>query len=281
MTVVVTGAAGSVGGNVVTGLLERGVPVRVTSRDPDTAEFPDGVEVVSEPVDLLEPETLLPALAGAERVFLYPYIPEPDTLVSVLTEAKIEHVVLLSSSAAARRSEKDDYNGANFCRMVEEPIAASGMTYTFLRPDTFASNATSWRDTIKADGTVPLPYPDSVQVPIHEKDIADVAVVALTTNRVDNAAPVLTGPERITLREQVAAIGDAIGRELTVVEQTEAEAREYFGRFLRPGQLDAVLDAWWTSVGTTPPISPEVEKITGSPGRTFAQWAVDNADRFR
>ncbi|MBC6464485.1 NAD(P)H-binding protein [Actinomadura alba] len=279
MTVVITGATGNVGGNVVAGLLERGVPVRVTSRDPGGAVFPAGVEVA--PADLTEPESLRAALVGADRVFLYPRMQDPDALVAVLSEAGVEHVVLLSSSAAAAEGVEDDFNGGNLLRRIERPLAASGLTYTFLRPDTFAGNASAWRHTIRASGTVPLPYPDSVQVPIHEKDIADVAVVALTTDRLNNAAPVLTGPERITLREQVAAIGAAIERELTVVEQTEAEAREFFGRFMAPRFFDAILGAWRASVGATPEISPEVEKITGHPGRTFARWAVDHADRYR
>ncbi|WP_345432589.1 NAD(P)H-binding protein [Actinoallomurus vinaceus] len=279
MTVVITGATGRVGGNVVDGLLERGIRVRVTSRNPSGAVFPAGVEVVR--ADLNEPESLRAALVGAERVFLYPRVQDPDALVAVLSEAGVEHVVLLSASSAAAEGVEDDFNGASLLRRIERPLAASGLTYTFLRPDTFAANASGWRDTIRAGGTVPLPYPDSVQVPIHEKDIADVAVVALTTDRLNNAAPVLTGPERITLREQVAAIGVAIERELSVVEQTEAEAREFFGRFMPPRFFDVILGAWRASVGATPTISPEVEKITGHPGRTFARWAVDHADLYR
>ncbi|MBC6459533.1 NAD(P)H-binding protein [Actinomadura sp. HBU206391] len=280
MTVVITGATGNVGGNVVAGLLERGVPVRVTSRDPGGAVFPAGVEVAR--ADLTEPESLRAALVGAERVFLYPRTQDPDALVAVLPEAGVEHVVLLSASSAAEEEDaEDDFNRGGYLRGIERRLAASGLTYTFLRPDTFASNASVWRDTIKDSGTVPLPYPDSVQVPIHEKDIADVAVVALTTDRLNNAAPVLTGPERITLREQVAAIGAAIGRELTVVEQTEAEAREFFAPFRPPRFVDGVLSALRASVGATPEISPEVEKITGDPGRTFARWAVDHADLYR
>jgi uncharacterized protein YbjT (DUF2867 family) len=279
MTVVITGATGNVGGNVVAGLLEHGVPVRVTSRDPGAAAFADGVEVAR--ADLTEPESVRAALAGADRVFLYPRTRDPEALVAALSESGVGHVVLLSASAVAAEDPADDFNGGGFLRWFEGLIAGSGLTYTFLRPDTFAGNAAEWRHTIKADGTVPLPYPESAQAPIHEKDIADVAVVALTTDRLNNAAPVLTGPEPITLREQVAAIGAAIGRELTVVEQTEEEAREYFGRFMWPELLEVVLAAWRSSVGVTPWISPEVEQITGRPGRTFARWAVDHADLFR
>jgi hypothetical protein len=79
----------------------------------------------------------------------------------------------------------------------------------------------------------------------------------------------------------VAAIGAAIGRELTVVAQTEAAARAFFGPFLPPPLFEGILRAWRASVGATPEISQEVEKITGQPGRTFSQWAIDHADLYR
>ncbi|WP_239642494.1 hypothetical protein [Microbacterium sp. B19] len=71
-----------------------------------------------------------------------------------------------------------------------------------------------------------------MQAPIHEQDIADVAVVALTTDALVGAAPVLTGPERLTLREQVALIGEVIGRPVAVIEQTEAESSAMLSRFV-------------------------------------------------
>lgn len=279
MTVLITGATGNVGGSVLAALRACGVPVRATSRDPGGARLPAGVEVVR--ADLAEPDSLRPALAGVDRVFLYARTGDPEALVAVLVAAGVEHVVLLSSASAAADGATDDVNGATFVRAIERPLAASGLTCTFLRPDTFAGNASTWRRTIRDTGTVALPYPDSVQVPIHERDIADVAVVALTTDRLDGAAPLLTGPERITLREQVAAIGAATGRELTVVEQTVPAARAHYGEFLPPRFVDVIIDAWRDSVGATPRISPAVREITGRPGRTFAEWAADHAGEFR
>jgi uncharacterized protein YbjT (DUF2867 family) len=279
MTVLITGATGRVGGNVLAGLLERGVPVRVTSRDPGRATLPAGVAVAR--ADLDDPESLRPALAGVDRVFLYSRFREPDPLLAVLRAAGVDHVVLLSASAAAVEKPAGGFDGGGGMRWVEQRIIASGLTYTFVRPDTFAANALFWRDQIRDTGSVALPYPDSVQVPIHERDIADVAVLALTTDRLNNAAPILTGPEPITLAAEVAAIGAAIGRDVAVVRQTEAQMRAFYSEHLPPHVLDAILGALRDSVGADPPVSPEVEKITGRPGRTFAQWAVDHADDYR
>jgi uncharacterized protein YbjT (DUF2867 family) len=106
MTVLITGGTGNVGGNVVAGLLERGVPVRVTSRDPSQAILPAGVEVAR--ADLTDPDSLRPALAGVDCVFLYPRIDDPDALVTVLSQAGVGHVVLLSTSAAAGDDPDND-----------------------------------------------------------------------------------------------------------------------------------------------------------------------------
>jgi len=277
MTVLITGATGNVGGNVLAGLLERGVPVRVTSRDPSRAVLPPGVEVMR--ADLTDPQTLRPALTGVERVFLYPRFREPEPVAALLREAGVAHVVLVSASAAA--AEGPEFDGGNPMRWFERTFAASGLAYTFLRPDTFAANALFWRDDVRTHGAVPLPYPDSAQAPIHERDIADVAVVALTTDRLHGAAPILTGPESITMGQQVAAIGAAIGRDVAVRTQTDEEARAHFGKFLPRPMADAILKAWRDSVGVTPFVSPEVERITGRPGRTFAQWARDHAEDYR
>src|SRR5689334_14697286 len=168
MTVLITGATGRVGGNVLAGLLERDVPVRVTSVDPERAALPAGVEVLR--ADLSEPESLRPALAGVDRVFLYSRFRKPEPLLAVLREAGVGHVVFLSSSAAAEKpADETRFDGGAGMRWIESRIVASGLTYTFVRPDTFAANALFWRDQIRDTGSVALSYPESVQVPIHER----------------------------------------------------------------------------------------------------------------
>ncbi len=127
------------------------------------------------------------------------------------------------------RAERDR---AEAVLRVEEAVVRSGLAYTLLRPGGFASNAARWSWGVRGESAVPLPYPDAVQAPIHEQDIADVAVVALTTDALVGAAPVLTGPERLTLREQVALIGEVIGRPVAVIEQTEAESSAMLSRFV-------------------------------------------------
>ncbi|MFP3465607.1 hypothetical protein [Leifsonia sp. SIMBA_070] len=126
-----------------------------------------------------------------------------------------------------------------------------------------------------------LPYPDAVQAPIHEADIADVAVAALTGDTLLNAKPVLTGPERLSLREQVATIGAVIGRELSVIEQSEAESAAMLSQYVPEVWVRQIITDWREAVGATPDISDEYTRITDRPSRTFREWVIDHADLFR
>ncbi|WP_278103147.1 NAD(P)H-binding protein [Microbacterium proteolyticum] len=278
MSILVVGASGAVGGAVVAGLLDRGERVRATSRTPQKLALPAEVEVFA--ADLDDPASFTEALTRVERVFLYADLAEPEPLLATFAAAGVRHVVVLSSSSVTLPGAAEDFNGSRFLR-VEEAVARSGLAYTFLRPGGFASNAARWSWGVKGESAVPLPYPDAVQAPIHEQDIADVAVVALTTDALVGAAPVLTGPERLTLREQVALIGDVIGRPVTVVEQTEAESSAMLSRFVPEVWVRQIIKDWREAVGATPPISDEYTRITGRPSRTFRAWVVDHADLFR
>lgn len=278
MSILVVGASGAVGSAVVAGLLDRGERVRATSRTPQKLDLPTRVEVFA--ADLDDPASFTDALTGVERVFLYADLAEPEALLAVFAAAGVRHVVLLSSSSVTLPGAAEDFNGSRFLR-VEEAVARSGLAYTFLRPGGFASNAARWNWGVKGESAVPLPYPDAVQAPIHEQDIADVAVAALATEALVGAAPVLTGPERLTLREQVALIGDVIGRPVTVIPQTEAESSAMLSRFVPEVWVRQIIKDWREAVGTTPVISDEYTRITGAPSRTFRTWVEDNARLFR
>lgn len=278
MSILVVGASGAVGGAVVAGLLDRGERVRATSRTPQKLALPAEVEVFA--ADLDDPASFTDALTGVERVFLYADLAEPEALLATFAAAGVRHVVVLSSSSVTFPGAAEDFNGSRFLR-VEEAVVRSGLAYTFLRPGGFASNAARWSWGVKGESAVPLPYPDAVQAPIHEHDIADVAVVALSTDALVGAAPVLTGPERLTPREQVALIGDVIGRPVAVVEQTEAESSAMLSRFVPEVWVRQIIKDWREAVGATPHISDEYTRITGRPSRTFRAWVVDHADLFR
>lgn len=277
MSVLVVGASGAVGGAVVEGLVGQGVEVRAASRSPERLQLPSQVSAVA--ADLRDPDSFRAPLDGVERLFLYADIDEPEELAATIAESGVRHVVLLSSSAVTFPGAETDFNGARFLR-VERAIAGSGLEYTFLRPGGFASNAARWSWGIQRDGLVPLPHPDAVQVPVHEQDIADIAVAALTGDALLGLTPVLTGPERLTLRQQVAIIADVVGRPVQVLEQTEAEASAMLSKHVPAVWVEQIIADWRKAVGTTPAVSDEYQEITGRSPRTFRHWVVDHAGLF-
>ncbi|GLZ28285.1 nucleotide-diphosphate-sugar epimerase [Lentzea sp. NBRC 105346] len=274
MTIMVTGATGHVGRHVVQGLVEAGRRVRAVTRDPARAAFPAGVEVVAG--DLHDPESL--DFDGVERLYLFPV---PATAQQVMERAKgVERIVVLSSGAVTFGMDTE------FHLPVERAVEASGAEWTHVRAGEFALNRLfMWGPSVRADGTIWDPNPDAVSFPMHERDIADVAVRALLEDGHAGQAYTLTGPEVLTARQQAARIGNAIGRELRFRDVTVAEALEFYRRQggfaaqMAPFLLGAEgyegdeAEPDWE---ITP--SGEVERILGRPGRTFAQWAHDHRE---
>ncbi|MFI0469049.1 NAD(P)H-binding protein [Saccharopolyspora sp. 5N102] len=277
MTVLVTGATGNVGRRVVDRLLAAGTQVRALTRRPEAAGLPGDVEVLRG--DLADSDALAKALAGVDSVFLFPVPEGIEAFVERAKAAGVRRVVVLSSKAV----EFADGNAiGERHRVIEEAVEAGGFEWTFLRPGAFATNTLAWADSIRTEGVVREPFVDAQQTPIHEDDIAAVAATALLEDGHAGAAYALSGPEALTVREQVQAISAAIGREVGLEEQTLEQARAHM---VAEGVPEAIVDALLSygaqNVENAAPPVRTVEQVTGRPARTFAQWAVDHADDFR
>src|SRR6266568_8223062 len=178
MITVVFGAGGNVGRHVAAALSSAGERIRLTSRKPRPTGFPPGAEVVT--ADLENPDTLPAVLDGAQRVFLYAKPEGIDGFVTAAESAGVQHVVLLSSGAVVHPgAERNPIARAHAA--VESAIEKSGLAWTFIRPGMFATNTLWWwRNSIRDEGIVRVPHPDAQTAPIHEKDLAALAVTALT-----------------------------------------------------------------------------------------------------
>lgn len=278
MTVLVTGAAGSVGRHVIDRLLAAGARVRALTRTPDTAGLPADVEVVRG--DLTRPETLRAALSGVDRAYLFPLPETAREFVGLAEAAGLQRIVVLSSSSVL--DETGGNHSGVYHRTVERAVEASRLDWTFVRPDEFAGNILwKWGHSIRTEGLVRAPYPGAARALIHEADVAAVAAAALLEDGHAGRAYELTGPESLTQSEQVRAIGEALGRQLRFEEVTPEQGREEMSRFMPEPVVDMVLAYLARSVGRPATVLPTVEKITGRPGRPFAQWAADHAADFR
>jgi uncharacterized protein YbjT (DUF2867 family) len=125
------------------------------------------------------------------------------------------------------------------------------------------------------------PYGAAARSLIHERDIAAVAVRALTEDGHAGAQYVLTGPQVLTQVEQVRTIGEVIGRPLRWEEiSREAARQQLLAAWGDSSFVDRALAAWAEMVTEPEPVTPTVEEITGAPARTFREWAIDHADAF-
>ena len=194
-TILVTGATGNVGRHVATQLTAAGVTVRALSRDPSSSRLPAGVTAV--PGDLTDPDSVRNAAAGADAAFLlWPFLTAQGAEAAVGAIAgQVRRIVYLSAISVHDGAPPEE-NGV--WGQVEQVIRQSGAEWTLLRAGGFAANALGWADQIRSDGVVRWAYGQAARSLIHERDIADVAVRALTDGKHAGAPYVLTGPEAVT-----------------------------------------------------------------------------------
>lgn len=272
----VMGARGSVGKHVLAELIARGVPVRASARRPEPGQFPDGVDVYA--ADLTDPAGLTPAFDGVEQVFLYANHQGVRDVVKAARSARVRRIVLMSSGSVIHPTSVGNPITEEHREVEQAFAAAPGLTVVPLRPLVLATNTLGWAYPIKTGGTVPLYRPDAITAPIHERDIAAVAVAALTGD--DATTGLLTGPTRMSQRDQVAAIGAAIGKDLTVTALGSDDALGQFSHFMPAGQAAAVLRFLDDAAAGNSPATGTVEQILGRPALSFDIWAADHAAQF-
>ena len=175
--ILVTGATGTVGKEVVRQLLDRGQPVRVFTRDKTKANHL-GNRVEYAIGDLDKPDTLEAAMRGVERVFLLTSRTQQDqNAIDAAKRVGVRHIVKLSTIEAGREPM---IGHGKYHREREELIRASGLAWTFLRPTMFMSTALTWGETIKQQAQVYYPGGAGQVGAIDPWDIADVVAFALT-----------------------------------------------------------------------------------------------------
>ncbi|MBO1080004.1 SDR family oxidoreductase [Roseomonas haemaphysalidis] len=216
MTILVTGATGNVGRQVVQQLTKRGADVRALVRDPSKASFPEGVAVVQG--DLLDVDPLRAAFSGVSTLFLLnAVVPDEFTqaliALNVAREAGIERIVYLSVFEGERYVNVPHFAG-KFA--VERMIEAMGLPATILRPAYFIDNDAAIKDVITSYGIYPMPIGSKGLAMVDVRDIGEVAAIELI-RREQAAAPLppdrinLVGPDTLTGADVAAIWSDVLG----------------------------------------------------------------------
>ncbi|MCL6301942.1 SDR family oxidoreductase [Streptomyces kronopolitis] len=283
--IVVTGATGNIGRRLVDRLLADGAAVRALTRDPARAVLPAGAETVR--ADLTGAQDLAPLLAGADALYLN-LAAGGEQAVTALVDAAVAagvRRIVLNSSMAVTGTPADDTNHiARMHAAAERTVRASGLEWTFVRGSNYSANTLAWAPSIRASGVVRDAHPGAQGSPVHEADLADVAAVALLDRggAHQGQAYLVTGPEVLTIAQQVAEIGRATGRETRVEQISEEAAAEAMAGPHFPLAAARQLVALFGTMVDAPtfPVSDAVPRVTGHPGRTYAEWARDHAADF-
>ncbi|MBI2212748.1 MAG: SDR family oxidoreductase [Acidobacteria bacterium] len=279
--IIVTGAGGTVGSELVKQLRAANVPFRVAyhSATKVAAAKAGGLDAVS--VDFAKPETLAPAFRGAETLFLLfaGGMGQTEGEIAAVEAAKasgMKRIVKLSVIGA----EGDDYSFAQIHRPVERAIEASGLAWTHLRPNGFMQNVVNYfAPTIRDHGAFYQPAGDAKISHVDVRDIARVAVAALTGSGHEEKAYTITGPEALTYHDVAAKLSTATGKAIRYVPLSDDDAKSgMVGAGIPPFYADLLVDLnRHYRAGGGSAVSDAVRVVTGSPAIDFDTFAREYA----
>ncbi|MEU1269922.1 NAD(P)H-binding protein [Streptomyces sp. NPDC005799] len=287
--ILVTGATGHVGGELVRRLTAAGHPVRATTRRPSEARLPSGAEAVYGDAD--DPSTLSAAFTDASGAFLMsaqgvgttPPGPTPDlalalALAEAAARAGVRRVVKLSVLDGGTGTDVI----ARWHAAAEAAVTSHDWTWTLLRPGRFMSNALQWTAQLRSGDTVSLPFADRPAASIDPADVAEIAARALTTHSTEHAGGTyeLSGPQSLTPLDELALLGETLGRDLHAVGLPPEAARSSMRRYgFPPEVINAIMHRTLES-DRGAEVLPTVEKVLGRPARTFGEWARAHTGAF-
>ena len=279
--ILVTGATGTIGREVVAQLLAAGQKVRAMTRNPNKARLDARVDLVSGNFE--DPDSLSAAVKGVERVFSLTVGPQTgvheNNLARAAKTAGLRHIVKLSAMGGDGETKNDIRKWHD---EGEQAIRDSGVPLTVLYPGAFMSNALHWRETIRATGKVFSNYGNGKLPAVHPRDLAAVAVRALITKGHEGKSYTITGPEALSVAEQVKILSGAIGKPIEYISVSDDATRSGMQKAgLPPELINALIPfAEYIRSGKAAQVFPTIKEITGRAAFTFSDWARENASVF-
>jgi len=288
-TILITGATGTVGSEVVKQLSAKGeniiVKAAARSATDNTFENLNRVQVVQ--LDYDKPDSLAVALKGVDKLFLLtPFQSNMVDLTSnLVSEAKKAKVKYIAKQSVMGADAEPGITPGRLHRQAEKIIEESGIPFTFLRPNFFMQNFVNYySNLIRSQGAFYMPAGDAKVSFVDVRDIAAVAVKSLINdNQQKGRAYNITGGEALTYGQAAEILSKAVGKKINYVNVTDQDARK--------GMKDMSMDEWTiksmielfeiTRAGYVSEISPIVEQVTGNKPITFSQFANDYAGSFK
>jgi len=293
-TILVTGATGTVGSEVVKQLLsakgER-KDIKAAARSANDSTFRNlGVQALE--LDYNKPDTISAALSGIDKLFLLtPFqsnmVDLTSNLVNEAKKAGVKYIV--KQSVLGADDAEQAITPSRLHRQAEKVIEESGIPFTFLRPNFFMQNfVTFYSNFIKTQGAFYVPAGDAKASFVDVRDIAAVAVQALSGSKNGESKHIgkaydITGAEALSYGEAAEILSKELAKKVSYVNISDEDARK--------GMKDMGADEWTinsmielfgiTRAGYPSEISPAVEQVTGNKPTTFSQFARDYASAFK
>jgi uncharacterized protein YbjT (DUF2867 family) len=277
----VTGATGTTGMEVLRALKARGAEARALVRDETKAHHLRDLGFEPTTGDLGDPRTLGPALEGVERAYLVSPISPMQSefeqaFLETAKEAGVKHIVKLSVIGANPEAPNRTH------AKVEQALKESGMAWTLLRPTGFMQNTLAWGSRV-IDGTFYSPVPDAAFSIVDARDVAEVAAVALTEEGHEGKAYGLSGPEAVSYRDQATRLFKAAGRDIEVEEiPVETLKRELVRAGVPPWNAEGLKELFEVyASGGAQMVTSGVKDVLDRDPRDIDAFAADHVDSFK
>lgn len=282
--ILLVGGTGNIGSEVARLLGEKGAAFKILARDKSKASALLGANVEIVHGDLSQPETVSAAMKGVEKLFLVTPLhldqtSMKSTAIQAAKQAGVKHIVMSTGIGAGPDAgvELGRWHGAS-----QEEVKETGIAFTFLQPGFFMQNMLMFADSIRDNGQFYLPLGDSKVSFVDARDIAAVAVAALTETGYENQEYPITGGEALSMNEIAKVFSDVIGKKVSYIDVPLDAAKEGMVAAGMPEKLADLMNEFYAlgPEGYLSYVADTVEKCTSQPPRTFRQFAQDYAGAF-
>jgi uncharacterized protein YbjT (DUF2867 family) len=282
--ILITGATGNNGQELVRQLTEMGQRVRALVRRPaEAVKFNESnIEVVAG--DFEQPETLEAALQGVEKAFLLTPVAErfvqwQNDFIEAAQRAKVKHLVKFSGMGADARSASE------LLRLhaeTDEVLRSSGVPFTILQPNSFHQNMLSSANTINAQGVFYWPLKNAAQSTVDIRDINAVAAKVFTSSGHEGETYVITGPEALTFQQAAEKLSYVLGRKIQYVDVPISAAADGMRKSGMPDwNVHAVSDLLaYFATGAAATVTDTVLRLLGRQATSFEQFVKDHRAVF-
>lgn len=285
--ILVTGATGTVGGQLIDQLSRRGAPVRAFVRSQERADVLRGYDCEIAVGSYDDPQSLHRALGGVTKLFLLS--PPSEQMASqelaVLAAVRAGHaeVQVVKLAAIGVDGEVAGSRLLEQHRTVVDALVEHGQPHTVLAPNSFMQNFLLWAGSVQEQGAFYAPAGEGAVSHVDARDIAAVAAHVLTTDGHDGATYTVTGSQALTYTEVAEHFSTALGKTVSYVDVPPDGARA--------AMVDAGLSPWLADglvelnaryrAGGASVITDEVQKATGHEPRTVEGFLGDHLTAFR